>query len=294
MESSFTVSPMKKEITLEPGETYEGYIVVANPSTATQNFSFKASISPYSITNDKYEPDFETQSDWSQIVEWMKLDDTEGTLAPNETKKVHYKITVPESAPAGGQYAMIGITSANNGASEGGVGNVYRVASLIYADIAGTTVRNGKIINNTVPGFVASGTPTTTVEVANEGNVHEKVKTTITVKNVFSGEKMHLSDAEEDAYESLVMPETTRTISRNLEGLPQLGIFEVTQDVSYLGQDSTVTGTLILCPIWFIALVAATIVSIVGMVCYGVHLRHKKKARLSGDSSAHQNSEEKD
>ena len=68
MLNKFIVSPMSQDIFLKPGETYEGSITVANPADATENFYFKVSIYPYSVSGENYAQDFLTQSNWSRIT----------------------------------------------------------------------------------------------------------------------------------------------------------------------------------------------------------------------------------
>ncbi|MBQ8985239.1 hypothetical protein IJ076_01620 [Candidatus Saccharibacteria bacterium] len=290
MANNFTVSPMKQVINLKPGEEYQGYVLVANPSSSSSDFSFEASINPFSVSGDDYKTDFSYKSDWSRIVDWMKLEDSEGTLSPNDTMRIKYTINVPTDAPAGGQYAMIGISSKPS--NESGVSDVFRVGSLIYAFVEGVTKREGHILENKIPGFVASGKPTVQVKVENNGNVHETLTTKITVKNVFTGKEEAISTEGDSIYESIIMPESTRVVSRTLENLPELGIYQVSQDVSYMGDESLISSVMILCPIWFIILVFATIISIVGMVCYGLHLKKKKKARILREKSVQDSKED--
>lgn len=282
MSNKFAVSPMSQKIELKAGETYTGSITIANPKAATEDFHYQISLSPYSVIGENYTPDFTTMSDWSRIVDWMSIDSTEGALKPNETKEIHFTIQVPVDAPAGGQYAMIGVSSNNpvEGAENGVVQNVFEMASIVYASIDGTTVHEGEVLDNTVTGFVAVGKPITTATVTNHGNVHETLTTNLTVKNVFNGQVIMATDESEEKLETTIMPNSTRTITRELSNIPALGIFEVKQQLSYLGQTSEVSTVMVVCPIWFIALVIATICSIIGMIFYGKHLK-KKRANKS-------------
>lgn len=282
MKNAFTVSPMSQSISLKPGETYDGSIMVANPAAATEDFYYVVEVHPYSILGDSYETDFQTMSDWSRIVEWITLDDAEGVLKPNETKKVHFTINVPKNAPGGGQYAMLGVRSNTpiDDASKSAVQSVYEMASLLHAEVAGDVKHEGKIIENQIPGFVAEGKPSVTTKLSNTGNVHETAEISITVKNNFTGEMIYPRNNEDNTFESIVMPESTKTVSRELGSLPVLGIVEVSETVHYMGDELGTTGIMIICPVWFILLVLATILSIVGMVCYGVHLKHKKSQKV--------------
>lgn len=278
MSISFVVAPMQQRITLKAGETYEGYITVTNPAAATEDFLYKAILSPYTVAGADYSPDFLNESDWSRIVGWTKVEDTEGSLKPNETRKIKFSVKVPENAPAGGQYMAIRVSSNQPTSSDSGaaIQDVYELAAVIYANVEGETVHEGKILNNTMAGFVAVGNPNTSVELSNNGNVHEVATTKITIKDVFSGQTILPTDDIEGSYESIIMPETTRTVTRDLDMLSALGIYEVTQEVDYMGEQSSITGIMVVCPIWFIALVVATFLSVIGMFCYGRHLKHKK------------------
>ena len=278
MASKFVVSPMIQKIDLKPGETYEGIIYVANPKEATEDFYYKATVSPYSVTGEDYKADFKTMSDWSRITEWTEIKDAEGVLKPNETKKIHFKIEVPETAPGGGQYMSIGVTSNNpvSGGDGGKVQNVYEMASLVFATVEGDIRHEGKILNTEVPGFVSVGKPEVSARVTNNGNVHETATTILNVKNSIGGGQIYPKDGEDGSLESIIMPMSTRLLSRQIPDLPVLGAFEVTETVSFMGEEVSVTSVMILCPVWFIALVIGVIGSIIGMVFYGKHLRNKK------------------
>ena len=126
---------------------------------------------------------------------------------------------------------------------------------------------------------------------ANEGNVHETATIDITVKNSLTGEVVYQTGGENMDIEAVIMPETTRLFTRELGGLPALGIFEVTENVYYMDTEMGSTAVMIVCPIWFMVLVFATIASVIGMICYGKHLKHKRTTRA--ETSAQANDVEK-
>lgn len=282
MAYSFSVTPMRHDFDLKAGETYHGYLIVANPADATEDFHFKVSVSPYSVKGTEYTSDFTTMSDRTKIKDWISLDTDRGVLKPNETKRIEFTIKVPESAPAGGQYAMIGVSSDSEpeGDSTGVVQNIYEMASLIFADVEGETKHEGRVLETKVPGFVASGKPVVSTTLINEGNVHETAKIKITVKNAFNGETVFSNDNETDGYEVTVMPETTRVVYRELAGLPALGIFNVSEDVAYLDNNAGTSGVLVICPVWFMALVFVTIASAIIMICHARASRRKRNLKF--------------
>lgn len=273
---SFALSPTKQEIELKAGETYEGYVLLTNPLSATEDLEYSVSVKPYSVSGQDYQPDFETVSEWSRIIEWTTIEETTGTLLPNESRRINFKIEVPESAPAGGQYAMIGVSATPTAkSSKSEIRDTYTLTSLIYAKVDGETVHEGGILENYIPGFISSGTPTTVVTVSNSGNVHEKLTVELKIKNVFSGEYLALSGEDTDVYESLILPDSTRAVSRALGGLPNLGIYEVSQDASYLGENSSNTTIMVICPPWFMVLSIITITAVLTLIIRKIYLHFK-------------------
>lgn len=290
LEKSFSLSPTKQEIELKPGEVYEGSVLIANPNTAVEDFEYTVSAMPYSVSDKDYQPDFETMSDWSKIVEWIQIDEPSGVLKPNESKRIYFKIKVPLTAPAGGQYAMIGVSSTPTAVSKRSeIRDTFILTSLVYAKVEGETVHTGEILENYIPGFVSSVTPTTIVTVSNTGNVHEKLKVDLKVKNIFTGENLSLTGEETDSYESLILPDSTRVVSRALDGLPGLGIFEVVQDVSYIGENSSNTTVMLICPIWFMVLCIILTTMIVTAILYRIMrvVRKSRKYKKSDKNQLH-------
>ena len=283
MNNTFIVSPMSQNITLEQGKTYKSSIMVGNPDSATEDFHFKVEVSPFSVTGDDHKVDFQTNSDWSRIVKWIKIDTTEGVLKPGETKQINFEIEVPSDAPAGGQYAMIGVSSNNEvKPSDGGsVQNVFEMASLLYARVSGEVVRSGQVTKNQIPGFVTNGEPVLELSISNNGNIHEVVTTKVEIKNVITGETVLPKENMDGVYETIVMPESSHNISRTVDGVAALGVYEVRQTVNYLDEESAVSTIMIICPIWFIALVLITIASIIGMFIYSGVKRKKRKSKNS-------------
>lgn len=274
--NGFVVSPMSQKIKLEAGKTFEGEIMLTVPAAAENDLNYQVSVYPFSVSSDSYQMDFQTMSDWSRIVDWMTLDNTSGTLKPNGSIKIKFMIKVPENAPAGGQYAMIGVRSVGDTNGPATIRDQFEMASLIYAEVEGETKHEGKILENKITGFVAAGTPAANVKLENNGNVHETAEMKLTVKNVFSSEEIALSEDGKNEFSVIVMPESTRDFTREISDLPALGIFEVTQEISFVGENSSVTTVMILCPIWFMVLVLLTITAIIGTVIFSIKKHHKK------------------
>ena len=278
MDNTFTVLPMSQNFSLTPGETYTGTITVANPADATEDFEYIMDVSPYGVIGTDYTADLATMSNWTQIVDWIKIEEPTGKIAPNDTKKVTFTITVPEDAPAGGQYAAITVASNTKASQTGGVAvqNVFEMASLIYAQVAGETVHDGEILENNVPGFATTVPISVSALISNNGNVHEAATVVLSVSNMFTGEVILPNEQNEGEYTEVIMPETEKFATRELNNLPMVGAVKVNQTIYYNGDVSTEERVLIICPIWFMALILVTLAAIVALVVR-IILKHRRR-----------------
>lgn len=280
MENAFTLTPMSQDIALKPGETYTGHITVVNPVDATSDFSYKVSVSPFNMVGEDYTVDLATEYNRSMMTKWISIAEPTGTIKPNESKEVEFKITVPKDAPAGGQYAALGVTSNNDVETGNGlsVQNVFEMASVIYASVSGKTVHEGQILANNIPSF-SVGTPVNlSATIQNTGNIHDYAYYTITVNNVFTGEVILPTEETDGHYAEVIMPESTYNSQREINNLPALGIVHVTQTINYNGETSSKEGNIIICPIWFLLLVLATIAALVTTIVLIIKKHRKNKA----------------
>ena len=159
------------------------------------------------------------------------------------------------------------------------VNNVFEMASIIYANVNGEIKHEGEIKDNSVPGFVTTAPVTVSATLTNSGNVHEDAAVIIKATNFFTGEVILPTEDNEGEYSELIMPGTERVAYREIDNLPALGVVTVDQTVYYMGNVSTVSSNVIICPIWFLALVILTIAALVTVIVR-IILKHKKKKAL--------------
>lgn len=279
----FTVMPMNQRLTLKPGEEYEGSITVINPADAKKDFSYKVTVTPYSVIGEEYAADLTTRSNLSAIVDWITIENPTGTLAPNSSAKVNFKITVPEDAAGGGQYATLTVSSNDAQTADGDVAieNVFEMASIIYASVDGEINHVGTIEENTVPAFSATAPVKVSARLSNEGNVHEEATIVIKATNMFTGETILPSEENQGRYSEMVMPNSERYISREVSNLPMFGMVHIEQTVYYLGLSSVEAVNVLICPIWFLILMVATFGAIVAGIIGTIVKHKKKKAKLA-------------
>lgn len=282
MENAFTILPMSQNFTLEPGSTYTGSITIVNPVNSANDFSYSVSVSPYSVIGEDYQADIINTSTFSQIVDWITIAEPTGTIAPNEAREVEFTIKVPENAYAGGQYATILVSQdASKQGSEGvSINNVFALASIIYANVSGEVIHESKIIENNVPEFSTSTPISVSALLSNGGNIHETAIVALSATNNITGEKIFPTEENQNnRFSEIVMPETTRFVSRQIDNLPPIGIVKVEQTIYYGNEVSTVTKDLVICPVWFMFLVILGIFGIIsGIIATIKHHRHKRSS----------------
>ena len=276
----FLITPMTQKMELKAGESYTGTIKVANPADATREFSFVAEVSPYGVVGEDYTADLKTKSNRTMIADWIKLEDAKGTLEPNGTANIKFTINVPEDAPAGAQYAAIVVSQSKDEAKKSGmnVDNIVEIASIIYGEVEGETVMDGHILENEVPGFSTTAPITVSAKFDNHGNVYDSAMITIAAKNNITGEVYLPTENNEGFYEELILPDTTRAVERNVEGLPFLGIVHIEQSINYNGEVSKVEKDVIICPVWFMVLAAVVVAALVALIVRLIIKHRRAKA----------------
>ena len=258
----FALSPMHQLITLTPGEIYTGNFNVVNPADNHNDFYYTLRVEPFTTDNNN-EISLVANGDYNQIVDWVELSEVEGIVSPNETHEVRFTINVPENAAAGGQYVSIVVSSYEYNVDNSSVNlkEVYEASHLIYADVAGETVRKGSMTDVNVPGFLFSGKIIGSAAITNEGNVHSQATHTMQIFPLFSSEEVFTN--EENPKKTWIMPGNTTVSSVSWDETPSLGIFHVIYNVEYEGVESKVDKIVIVCPLWLLFLILLAIFLII-------------------------------
>ncbi len=270
------ITPAKAEIgELTPGKAYSGELKVQN--AGTKEFDYKAVAASYTVNtaDNKYTPDFETDSNYSYMAKWLTITPETGTVAPGEEAIVHYSIKVPADAPSGGQYAAILIQMVNSDADSesSNVEVAKQIGFVIYSQIEGNTIKSAKISDNKIPTISFNPTITASSVVENTGNVHAEANYVLQVFGLFGDEEVYTN--EENPTTATVLPDTSRFNTQIWEGAPALGIFRVKQTVSILDQESVTEKIVFLCPIWFLFIILLIIFAAVFWIVNRVRTRNK-------------------
>jgi hypothetical protein len=261
-----SISPTSAELRLDAGEKYTGSLKVWNPGT--EGITVQMSVSPYSVTDETYNSDFETETSRTAISKWISIPDDRFQLDGGESKEVTYVVWVPKDAPGGGQYASIFASMLPYDAIDiqdgTGAQVVSRISYKVYAQVSGDTILSGKISKISIPTFYFNPPIASNDIVENNGNVDFKAKHTITVKSFF-GDKVVYTNANE--LENIILPEKARKTELKWEGAPALGIFKVTHEVTATIGDNidteTLTKTVIIIPLFLVVIILIVLALIV-------------------------------
>lgn len=277
--------PMGQQVFLTPGESTPCYIYVINPQDSTEDFNYRVSIIPYGVTGEDYDIDIISETNQTLIKDWIVIDEPTGTVSPGETRRVDLTINVPENAPGGGQYSAIVVSSDGEDSANSEEGNVaitfsYEMASIIYADVAGETVHAGSLVSHYLPNFSTTSNVSLSTTFENHGNVHETAVISLVVSNLFSGEEIFSSEDSETNLSEVIMPSTTRHLVRELSNLPSLGVVTVKETIEYMGEVSNFEERVLICPLWFLILVGATILTLLAAIIARLFKFHSKTKTL--------------
>ncbi len=277
--SGMGISPMKEKVILTPGETYNGSFVVTNPAKNTTIFDYQVSVLPFFATED-YNITYENTGDYNQMVNWITLDTTSGSLSPNDTNEIKFKISVPKDAPAGGQYAAIIVRSAENNteanAKEGTglqINQAMAIAHTIFAEVTGASIHEGKVTTTNLPSFMFNGKISASSTIENTGNVHGAATYKLQVYPLFSNEEVYTNEENPDT--TLVLPGRTLYHETVWNETPMIGIFNVVYTVEYEGITTEISKLVIICPLWLLFIIIFGIVAIIIWLIIRIKMRKK-------------------
>ena len=268
----FTISPINQDKILIPGSDDVVTIILASSEGSTTPTDYEIDIKPFKM-GDGDDVLYEENGDYSQIVNWVTPEETSGTLQPNEAKEIAFKIKVPENAPAGGQYFAIVVTVES--IDTGMIKEKYAMAHLVYAEIAGKTVRKGQFNSIDVAGFINSGNITGSASITNLGNVHSRAKHTLKIYPLIGSEEIYTN--EEKPQENVIYPGTTRLSDIEWENTPSVGIFRINYSVEFEGVTDEISKIVIVCPIWLLVIICMILVIIIYRVVTGILSKKKER-----------------
>jgi hypothetical protein len=219
-----TVAPIRYTINLDPGQSYEDVITVANPNDFIlrvqpefQDFRVTEGNTIQWIPSDIENP--------YRMTDWISINRDMIVLKPHEEARIPFSVLVPSSAHAGGRYAAI-FFSAVLGSQDQSVGAVPRVGALIILNVNGNLERSGRLTALDVPKFVGSGPVLFTIHYLNTGTTHYESTVNLKIKNLIGRE------TNIPVERRIVYPGVERKLAAQWETSFPFGIYRVSAEVT--------------------------------------------------------------
>lgn len=214
-ERSLGISPLRNELTIAPGTSFDGTLTLTNSGQDTLSVTMDAEM--FSVTDEAYNYSFDPTG---KEVDWVSFGDTSATIDPGKSTTVSYKVAVPIDSEPGGRYISL-FASSSPATSTEGVTSINRVASLLYITVAGDVTRTGKVLTFNSP-LLTFGDPIWTAALQNSGSTHFHSLYGVSVKSLFGGST--LTSIQGD---SLIMPSSVRLLSQAIPHPQWLGIYRL-------------------------------------------------------------------
>ncbi len=244
---------------LDPGKTYESDFKVRN--IGTEDLNYRVYITPYYEEGENGDKVYNVSNHYTYLSEWVTFSKTEGTLKPQTSETITFRIKVPEGTAGGSQNAAIMVETRDSVEDNKVVSAAGRVALIVFSNISGETNACGKIVDKNIPSLLLNPPIMASGRVENCGNLDLNVKYTMEVYPIFSNEAIYTN--EEKPVVLATLPETRRYTSLNWEETPSFGLFKVKLTITYNEKTETIEKIVLVCPLWLIVLVIVFIGAVI-------------------------------
>ena len=270
------ISPSSQRTTLDPGATYSNKLAISN--VGEESIDFEMVVEPFSVEDITYAPIYSVVNAYTQIANWVTFDNYQTHLEPGEMAEVNYTVNVPQDVPGGGQYAVISAKAKKANEGSEGIQAIASAGTILIARVNGDTRMTGEIKNTNIPLFLLAPPVSATATFQNSGNVDAEARMTLKIEDYFTGSVIY--DGSSDPLEKTILPETTREFTVSWANVPRLGVLKVTLNTEFMGDAEVKSRIVIVCPIWFLALLALIILVIVARIA----ARKREEARTRANS----------
>jgi hypothetical protein len=241
------ISPLLKEISLNPGESASGVVKVTNSTKV--NLNIAVTVKDFRALGEEGSQAFidpEENTSGYSMAKWVTLEKS-FSLMPSETKEISYKVDVPNNAEPGGHYGVIFFTpslvDSSSTVSGSGAVVVPQMGSLLLVTVPGEITYGGKIAEfstNKKIYFDTNNNIDLFTRFQNLSTVHIKPTGTITIKNIFGNTVGVLTV---NAQEGNVLPDSIRKFTSEWTKKYGFGPYNATVNMTF-GSGESATGNL--------------------------------------------------
>jgi hypothetical protein len=226
-----TVSPVRLDLSADPGSEVTATVTVLNSSTAS--ITLQSSASDFVAQDDGGKPQFvpADSSEWA-MSRWVSAEPRSFTLGPSETASITVRVAVPTNAEPGGHYAAVFFESAPSPSGQTSV--VAKVGTLMLLRVSGKIVESGRLALD-APWLIEPGRVGFAARFDNDGNAHVKPAGSIRVTRLWGGTAADLPAGGENA-----LPKSTRTFDVAWRSAP-IGVYVAQATMRYGEGDKAVS-----------------------------------------------------
>lgn len=287
------VSPVRSELTINPGQSVVEDVYVQN--VTSQTATFQVVINDFTASSDEsgdpaiiLDP---SQSAPSHGLRQYIAPVSNVTLQPNEQKDVKVTINIPKNAAAGGYFGAVRFVPVNSSGKDN-VTISASVASLLLVKVPGQIVDEISIASfdarengRTRSIFTNSKHIDAVVRFQNEGNVQEQPFGKVSVKNI--GGKLIASYEINNAQpRSNVLPDSIRKFSVPLTKIGSFGRYTIEGNFGYGSNGQLLTAKytfyVVPIPLLIIGLVVLVLIIIAAFEIPRMVRRYRRAVRRGG------------
>ena len=195
VEDRFIISPVNLELNLTPGESTTQQIMIVNRLGKTAKFrimkeDFVGSDDPEKISvflGDE-------SAGITSARDWLKPELEEIDLNHGDRLTLPVSVTVPQNALSGSHYAAIfaSVSDEESGEETSKIRLVSRVGCLLLINVPGKNIDSGQVTEfRTDRNFYRNGPVGFSTVFKNTGNVYQKVRGDITIRNFMGATVAH-------------------------------------------------------------------------------------------------------
>ncbi len=303
--TSISISPVSRIFQLNPSSTYEDILKVTNDGDTQINFEVYAA--PYSYVyseeTDAYSLGFNNENNYTQITRWISIKGQNGsysekptfTAEPGETVEVNYRISTPDSLPAGGQYAVLFAHTISSTASGSGIKTEASPGMVIYGRANGETIVAAEISDMSISRNITKETTAeengqtvrkntvfehinATAKVKNTGNLDFNARGVLKVEGILGG--AYYETPENEARTSII-PDAELVLSDEWEETPSFGLYKVTWTITAGEETQTEEMVVFLMPPSVIIITIILLTIIIVWIIMAVRKRKERRSRLA-------------
>ncbi|MFO0882386.1 MAG: hypothetical protein U0491_02965 [Candidatus Saccharimonadales bacterium] len=267
--NGFVVSPVRSELTLDPGKSQVVTLTVENATGGVT--TAKAIVNDFEPSGDENgQPRIllDDKAAPSNSFKSLVGNIPNTTLNPGEKKNIDVRITVPGNANAGGYYGAIRFVSDNGSSNDKNVALSASVGTIFLVRVTGSLTESLQLVEftaakNSDPGrfFINSGKMSIITRLKNTGNIHVKPFGRVQVTDR-SGKIVQEYEFNNTDPRANVLPNSTRKFEDQLKNQNWIGKYTITANLGYGTSGSLITAknTFWVIPAWSIAVLAGIVV----------------------------------